>query len=74
MFIKLTKTEDYDFPEDISHVYINASKVKRVEPRYDGTYIYGCGTFDSMYRGFTVKEKVETVVMLLEEALKGGNK
>ena len=73
MFVKLTLYPAYY--EKAEPIYVNASKVVSVEKYLDGSYISDCSDWSNCDdAGIKVIESPETVVMILEEALKGGKR
>jgi hypothetical protein len=63
MFVKLTRNFDG------RAVYVNPNMVSGVTPHSDHTCVWCC---DTEREPFEVKESPETVVTLLEAAMKGG--
>lgn len=63
MFVKLSRNSDGN------PVYVNANLVSGITSDEECTCVWCC---DTSRDAFEVKESAETVVMLLETALKGG--
>ena len=65
MFVRLTRYNDG------RKILVNASLASGITPQEDHTCIWCC---DTEREPFEVKENVDMVAMLFEDALKGGNK